>query len=247
MVSPSYYIRVYLDDSPVLHTKGYSSYQSSTRECRIGGMREWFKKKGIKSGDEIVIQLLDKKNYIYRIMPQGKFIAKTRDLQSSFDTSQNEQEAEEKLTSIVRWTATHKRKVVFSEFKRLIDTMYISDRNYSQKRVSSEREITPASIRILLEAIYQGHCQVCDFWFLKKDNSPFFEVHHLNPLKGHHPKNLVVVCGNCHNQFEYANVHNEFNDEEWLIRVSFNRKTYSVTQALLEARLKDSVKELFVL
>lgn len=35
-------IQVYLNDSPVSQTKHYSSYNSSTRECRIGGMREWF-------------------------------------------------------------------------------------------------------------------------------------------------------------------------------------------------------------
>jgi hypothetical protein len=35
-------IQVYLDDSSVLHTKNYSSYKSTTRESRIGGMAEWF-------------------------------------------------------------------------------------------------------------------------------------------------------------------------------------------------------------
>jgi len=39
-------VQVYLDNSPVLYTKTYSSYKSTTRECRIGGMAEWFKEIG---------------------------------------------------------------------------------------------------------------------------------------------------------------------------------------------------------
>jgi len=239
-------IQVYFDDSPILQPKNYSSYESSTNECRIGGMREWFEKNDIKSGDEILVQLVDKKNYIYRIVSERKFIAKTQDLQRSFDNSESEKRAEEKITTLARWTCLDQKKVVLNEFKRLTDTMPSEDRSYFQKRLSRGRESTPACIRILLEAIYQGHCQVCDFWFLKRDNRPFFEIHHLNPLKGHHPKNLVVACGNCHNQFERAKVHPEFNNDDWLINVSFNNTTYPVTQALLDIKLKDFIKELFI-
>ncbi len=239
-------IQVYFDDSPILQPKSYSSYESSTNECRIGGMREWFEKNNIKSDDEIVIQLVDKENYIYRIVSERKFIAKTQDLQRSFDNSESEQGAKEKITTLTQWTCLDEKKVTLNEFKRLTHVMPIHDRAYFQRRLSVGRESTPASIRTLLEAIYQGHCQACDFWFLKRDNKPFFEIHHLDPLKGHHPKNLVVVCGNCHNQFEYANVHPEFNNDGWLTKVSFNETTYSVTQALLDIKLEDSIKELFI-
>ena len=34
-------IHAYLDDSPILQPKTYSPYESSTRECRIGGMKAW--------------------------------------------------------------------------------------------------------------------------------------------------------------------------------------------------------------
>jgi len=33
-------IQVYLNDSPVSQTKNYSSYTSSTHECRIGGVSQ---------------------------------------------------------------------------------------------------------------------------------------------------------------------------------------------------------------
>jgi predicted HNH restriction endonuclease len=97
-----------------------------------------------------------------------------------------------------------------------------------------------------LRDIYAGHCQICDFWFLKKDKEPYFEIHHLDPLRGHHPKNVVVVCGNCHNQFEHANVKQEFNDDRWLIRVSFNERTFLVKQVILITKIEPFVKELFV-
>lgn len=239
-------IQVYLDDSPILQTKNYSSYESTTHECRIGGMREWFDKNNIKNGDDIVIQLLDKEKYVYRIVPERKFIAKTHDLQHSFDDSESEQGAEEKITTLTEWTRLDKKKVVFTELSRLIQKPPREDRGYLIERQRVVRESAPAGIRTLLEAIYQGHCQVCDFWFLKKDNKPFFEIHHLDPLKGHHPQNLVAVCGNCHNRFEYANTDLEFHDD-WLVRVSFNQETYSVTQALLDMKLEEPVKGLFIL
>jgi len=239
-------IQAYLDDSHILETKNYSSYESSTRECRIGGMREWFEKNNIKNGDELVIQLVDEGNHIYRIVPERRFIAKTQDLQQSFDNSETEQGAEEKIITLADWTRLDKERVVLSEFKRLVQKMPLRDRGILQEHSRTARESTPPSIRTLLGDIYKGHCQVCDFWFLKRDNQTFFEIHHLNPLKDHHPKNLVVVCGNCHNQFEYANTQLEFNDTDWLIRVCFNQKTYSVTQVLLSIKLKEPVKELFI-
>ena len=101
-------------------------------------------------------------------------------------------------------------------------------------------------MRALLRQLYQGHCQVCDFWFLKRNNEPYFEIHHLDARGGHHPKNLVVVCGNCHNQFEHADVAPEYNDEQWLIGVHFNKTLHQVNQIVLTAKMLSFSKELFV-
>lgn len=211
-----------------------------------GGVKDWFKENGIKSGDEIVIQVIDKENFIYRLIPEQKFVKETRELQLSLDNSESEWEASEKLTTLAQWTSLDKKQVVYNEYKRLVNTITAQDREYVENRLSRARETTPASLRTLLETIYQGHCQVCDFWFLKRDTRPYFEIHHLNPLKGHHPKNLVVVCGNCHNQFEYANVGHEFNNDSWLIRVLFNEGIYQVNQIALNIKWEDSVKSLFI-
>jgi len=238
-------IQVLLSDSPVSQDKHYSSYSSSTRECRIGGMKQWFQENNIKSGDEIVIQFIDKDRFIYRLIPERNFILKTKELQNSFDLSENEQEASGKIATLAQWIYLDKNKVVLNEYNRLINTLSYEGRQYIKKSSSRARESAPANLRILLGDIYKGHCQLCDFWFLKKDKKPYFEIHHLDPFKGHHPKNLVVVCGNCHNQFEHANAKQEFDDNSWLIRVSFNQTVYSVRQALLITKVEPFVKELF--
>jgi len=238
-------IEVYLNDSPFSQSKHYSSYNSSTNECRIGGVREWFYQNNIKSGDEIVIQFVDEKNFIYRFIPEQNFILKTKELQYGFDNSETEQDASSKITTLAQWTHLEKGNVVFNEYLRLIDSLPYKDRQFIEKSQSRARESVPTNLRTLLEDIYKGHCQLCDFWFLKSDKNPYFEIHHLDPLKSHHPKNLLVVCGNCHNQFEHADVKQNFNEFGWLVRVSFNESIYLVKQAMFTTNI-GFFKEIFI-
>ncbi|MCP4261933.1 MAG: HNH endonuclease [Planctomycetes bacterium] len=239
-------IKIYLDDSAVLHNKNYSSYASSTRECRIGGMAEWLKENKIKDADEIIVQLVDKENFIYRLIRERMFVEKTHKLQERLDSSRDELEALDRITSLSRWTDLDKQKVMLKEYHRIATTMPVEERQYLEQRSRQARESAPSNLRVLLGNVYRGHCQVCDFWFLKKDSNPYFEIHHIDPLKSNNPKNLVLVCANCHRQFEYANIIHKFNKEDWLIRVSFNKKTYFVNQVLLKEKLEESFKELFI-
>lgn len=239
-------VQVYLDDSEVLHTKNYSSYTSSTRECRIGGVAEWFKENQIKGGDEIVVQLIDKENSIYKLIPEHKFLIKTQALQKSFDDSEDEAGASEQITKLSRWTDLDAQKVILNEYRRLIDTIKVEKRRYIERPPSRTGENVPYNLRVLLGNIYRGHCQVCDFWFLKQDNNPYFETHHIDPSLGNSPKNIVLVCANCHRQFEYANVRPERNDDGWLIRVFFNDRNYSINQIVLKMEFEGFFKKLFV-
>lgn len=239
-------IKVFLDDSPVLHNKHYSSYTSSTQECRIGGMSEWFKENKIKDRSEIAVQLVDKEKFIYRLISERRFIRKTQELQKNLDNSKYEIEASDIITKLSRWTDSDKEKVALKEYRRIVDTMPIEQRRYISQRSIQSRENVPTGLRVLLRDIYLGHCQVCDFWFLKKDGEPYFETHHIDPSKANHPKNLVLVCANCHRQFEYSNVIHKFNKQNWLIRVFFNKKIYTVNQVFLREKLEEPVKELFV-
>ncbi len=172
-------IQVYLNDSPISQTKHFSSYDSSTRECRIGGMKQWFEQNNLKSGDEIVIQLIDKEHFIFRLIPERNFILKTKELQDSFDNSETENEASEKITNLVEWTDVDKQRVVLSEYHRLVNTVPVQERRYVKKHSNRAREGVPSNLMVLVGDIYQGHCQVYDFWFLKKDQTPHFENHHI--------------------------------------------------------------------
>ncbi len=239
-------IQVYLNDSSTSQPKRYSSYSGSTKECRIGGISQWLKENGLKSGDEIVVQLIDRQNLTYRLIPEKDFVGTTQRLQTDLDNSPNESQASEELARLSEWTNVRKSSVALSEFRRLIESSPSGERERTARRSSRARESTPPSLRTLLGQLYQGHCQVCDFWFLKRNKDPYFEIHHLDPTGGHHPKNLIVVCGNCHNQFEHAEVAPEFDDERWLIEVSFNRVLHQVNQIVLTAKLPSFSKELFV-
>ena len=239
-------IEIHLNDSPISQSKRYSPYRSSTKECRIGGVRQWFEENNLKSGDEIVIQLIDKKCLIYRLIPEMNFVAATQGLQTSLDNSASEGEASEKIVRLSEWTNVEKGKVALNEYRRLIPTSVSVERALTTRKWSRSRESTPPSLRTLLGHLYQGHCQVCDFWFLKRNNEPYFEIHHLDARGGHHPKNLVVVCGNCHNQFEHADVAPEFDGEQWLIGVYFNKTLHQVNQIVQTAKMPSFSKELFV-
>ena len=239
-------IQIYLDDAINPEIKQYSSYKSSTRECRVGGMAEWFRDNKIKEGDEIVLQLMDKEHFVYRLIPESRFILKTHEIQNNLDTSQSEISAEEEIDKLSKWAGITQGKVVLNEYIRLINTIPATERRYVSRYSKQAKESTPCNLRVLLGNIYKGHCQICDFWFLKKDSGPFFEIHHINPLLSNNPRNLVVVCANCHRQFEYADVRNEFNQDNWLIKVRFNDKLYPVNQIIVTTKQEEFVKQLHI-
>ena len=236
-------IQVYLGNSLIPEDKNYTSYTSSTNESRIGGMADWFNTNNIRDGDEIVIQLIDEQEHIYRLITENDFIIKTKKLQDGFDNSQDEDEALDGVVQLADWTELDKSKVALNEYRRLVDTMPSRKREYVSRQSNQTRERTPHNLRVLLGEIYQGHCQVCDFTFLKKDGNPYFEVHHIDRAEGHQPQNLIVVCANCHRQFDFANVDHTFNNEGWLTKVNFNQSFYDINQVLLNSRIEDFMKQ----
>ena len=80
--------------------------------------------------------------------------------------------------------------------------------------------------------MYEGKCQVTNFSFFTKKNKPYFELHHIDPEKGNHLKNLLVVSPNTHAQFTHANLIQHFDNEGWLRKVKFNKDEYKVFQII---------------
>lgn len=238
-------IKVFLGYSHRPETKNYTAYESSSHESRIGGLREWFRSNNIKGGDEVVIQLIDQENHIYRLISEHNFLIKTQELQKDFDSSGSEAEASEKVQSLAEWTNSHKEVVSMSEYCRLVETAPVQERGFVE-RTMRDRGAIASSLRVLLRGIYDGHCQLCNFTFLKKDGAPYFETHHINPSIGDYPKNIVVVCANCHRQFEYSNVRQEFTNDGWLRRVFFNDKEYSINQIVFSIGFKRYIREVHI-
>lgn len=225
-------IKVFLDDEKKYVIKTFSSAFSSTNENRIGGLKNWFEKNDIKVGDEILLQLVDPKQLVYRLTTEKRFIEKTHRLQNLFDNSIEDDIAESNINQLSNWLVIDKKEVFEREFLRLTNLKQKIKRRRRKLNTTLVKETAPANIRLIYEVVYNGLCQVCSFTFLKKNNRPYYEIHHLNPSYGHHPKNLVLVCANCHRQFEYANVETQFNDDGWLYEVKFNDVQFHINQAI---------------
>lgn len=238
-------INVYLGDADRPQAKKYTHYAGATRESRIGGMVRWFEDEGIRDGDELVIQLLDRKKFLYRLSTRQDFIKAVKRHQRGLELARTEDEARSHVAGLKRWIKSEDTTVALSEYRRLAMQPYAGYRGMVARVIHGARESAPPHLRMLLGEIYGGHCQVCDFTFLKRDGTPYFEIHHLFPTKGHHPKNLVVSCANCHRQFEYARTRLQIGAEDWLVAVSFNSVRRDVNQAVLGAKLRPAVRRVF--
>lgn len=80
----------------------------------------------------------------------------------------------------------------------------------------------------LLKEYRGAKCQICDYFFIKKDGEPYVEVHHLEQLSNgglNICSNLLVLCANCHRAFHYADVRVESHTENEL-NVIINNQRY---------------------
>lgn len=235
-------VMIYFDESHVPIKKNFTPYGSSSRECRIGGMRDFYDKNKAHHGDEVVINFLGE--HRYRILTEHKFKSLVNKYQVELDVSKTDKNVEENIQLISQITNASNAQVATSEFVRLSKSQ-VEPRKYQKERFTRGKENVPPLIRRILVDIYKGHCQLTDFGFLMKNGEPYFEIHHIRPDYGHHLKNLIVVCPNIHAQFQYANVKEYFDDEGWLRRVRFNSQSFIVKQFIDNARI-EFVKEVHI-
>ncbi len=209
--------------------KTFTPYSSSSRECRVGGMRKFYEKFNIKDGNEIVLQILA--DNVYRFIPEKQFKESLTETEKEFDKASDQKEANSKLEEISNITNTKSKRTLFNEYSRLAGRkMQNRKRRTKPKRDVSEK-VSP-SLRKILAEIYGGKCQLTGFTFLKKDGIPYFEVHHIKPHLEDHVKNILVVSPNIHAQFSYAPLKQSFDSEGWLREVQFNEKVYTVNQII---------------
>jgi len=210
-------------------TKSFTPYNSSSRECRIGGLKEFYTINKIKDGDELVIQLLDDDKF--KIIPEKIFEKQVLDLETKIEKSNNEKETDKFLNKLSQITNKSSIEVLKSEFVRLSNEK-ISVRKSKEVPKSKINENVPSSIKKILLGLYDGKCQVSGFTFLMRNGNPYFEIHHIEPTIGNYFKNLLVVSSNVHSQFTYANLEQGFDKEGWLRNVKFNTQSYKVFQII---------------
>jgi len=216
--------------------KNFTPYRSSSNECRIGGLKEFFNNHKIKDGDEIVIQFLDDDKY--KLFPERIFEKQIIDLENKFEESTNESEADNTLNQLSLITKINPQEVLRNEFVRL-SIIDMSKRKLKETIKSKINETVPVHLRKILLGLYEGKCQVSGFTFIMKNGTPYFEIHHIDPSIGNHFKNLLVVCPNVHAQFTYANLEQYFDKEGWLKKVMFNTESFAVHQAI------DALQQIF--
>lgn len=225
-------VLICFDDSKRFIEKPFSPYESTTRECRVYGLSSWYNKHNAVGGEYVVITVLDEAQYTYRFSFEKFYLLKKDDFQNDFIGSRSEGQAERGLLKISEWTGKDKEGIALAQYEYLSTATENELRSRIFSRSRFAREGIPYSMKVIVKELYKGHCQICDFSFLKRDGWPYFEIHHVEAEKGHHPKNILCVCANCHRQFEHANTNIWFNTRRWIIRVKFNDRVFTVNQIL---------------
>jgi 5-methylcytosine-specific restriction endonuclease McrA len=147
--------------------------------------------------------------------------------------AQIEAQADVELKKLARLRQQPERDVALAELRRLAQQQREEERRRLPVRATARRESVPVNIRALLKAVHDGKCQLCGFTFRKRDGDPYFEIHHIEGTKGNQLWNLLVVCPNCHAQFEHADVGRFEKRGNWIVAVTINGERKEVYQPLL--------------
>ncbi len=236
-------IDVFFDDEGKTRTLTFHPYDPVVKESRIFGLASWFSRRGVQEGDLISITVEDLDRRTYRIA-LDRYIREREEQQArrKLRIASDDSEAVQGLNTISRLTGRRTHEVAREELLRILHESQAQRRPRVQQSSGARHEGVPPGIRILLRELHDGKCQLCSFTFEKRSGEPYFEVHHLDPEVGHHPTNLLVVCPNCHAQFEHATVTDFKWIGNWLIGVTINGKRVHVRQPLAH----DSVRRVFL-
>lgn len=226
-------IKVRFDDGDRIETLSFLPYDATVKESRIFGLSRWFSKRNVRRGDVVSVTLEDEARGIYRIALDRYVRQRQEDsARRKLRSARTEEIAKEGLRALVQLAGKRPRQVAKEELLRIAEKSRRQPRPRQSTPASHRHEAVPAGIRILLGEAHRGKCQICSFAFKKRDGGPYFEIHHLDPELGHHPSNLLVLCANCHAQFEHASVTGFLWARNWLVSVRINGKRFAVRQPL---------------
>ena len=238
-------ILVKFDDGEELESKYYLPDDRSVKERRIYGMGSWFALRQVAVGDNIRITVEDKERKIYRILLERYVVEKqASESRQRLLLAEYADDAVKELDVLAQLGRKRTRAVALEEVQRLAIEMQSTPRRRAVVLSSDRREHIPEGIRVLLEAVHNGKCQMCSFTFTKRDGKPYFEVHHLDPERDHHPANLLVVCPNCHAQLEHGVVSDCELVRGWLVAVKVNGKRMAIRQPFVHVNFLGNVLRL---
>jgi len=169
-------ILVVFDDATRVEPKIYVPYDPKIKECRVFGLSRWF------SG-------VDRRwrcdnNYRGRIPTKGiyrialdRFIEQRRSAEArrQLYTANSPEIAGEQLRRLAESKREKVQEIAFQEIALIAQRPFLK-----RKRVMvlqrGQAEAVPPALRVLLEVIHHGKCQICDFTFKKRDGNPYFEI-----------------------------------------------------------------------
>lgn len=224
-------IQVLFDDGEKIETLTFAPYDPRVKESRIFGLSRWFLKRHVQQGDVVSVTIEDRDKGIYRIA-LDRFVRERQEktARDKLRSARTEEKAQEGLSTLVLLARKRPRQVAQEEILRIAQQARCQPRPRLSTPASYRYEGAPAGIRILLREVHQGKCQICSFAFKKRDGEPYFEIHHLDPELGHHPTNVLLLCANCHAQFEHAMVTDYEWASNWLVGVIINGKRFDLRQ-----------------
>lgn len=228
-------IQVVFDDEEKSVGLTFHPYDSVTKETRIFGLARWFSRRGVQQGDLISITLEGPRGQRYRIALE-RYVRQRREENSrqKLRAAQTDLEAQQELITLSEITRKRPRQLARQELIRIAEESSGQPRPRVAVGISQRREDVPSATRILLRELHDGRCQICSFTFKKRNGEPYFEIHHLDPKIGHHPKNLLVICANCHAQFEHATIADHEYAGGWLVGVTINGKRTTIRQPFVQ-------------
>jgi hypothetical protein len=227
-------IQIIFDNRDKPELKSFLPNNPTVKECRIFGLGRWFTNNKVKPGDTIIVASLDVEKRIYRLALDR--LANKREeteIRQRLHSAPTDAAAKVELHNLARITKRRPRQAAKEEILRFLQESPLQPRERVPTNPADRNEGVPAGLRVLLGELSRGKCQICSFTFAKKDGEPYFEIHHLDAKLGHHPMNLLVLCANCHAQFEYASISDYEYASGWLRAVRINNKRSIVRQAFL--------------
>ena len=241
-------IQVVFDDEEKTKTLTFHPYDPIVKENRIFGLGQWMSKRGVREGDLISITLEDPSTRLYRIA-LDRYVQEREEHKArrELQAARTDSDAERELSTLSRLTKRRPRELAQEELLRIAQQSLRQPRPRASPSATERHEGVPSAIRVLLRELHDGKCQLCSFTFEKRNGEPYFELHHLDPEVGHHPCNLLVVCANCHAQFERANVTDHKWAGNWLVGVTINGKRVAVRQPLAHDSIRRALLGLVIM